>query len=72
MSFFTFVIAISAFLAGGVSAIFLMLVFGIRKGDRTRFSSSAQDTPLDTFTRTVLGTGTWPSSPAGHIDRDES
>ena len=72
MTSFTLLIAIVAFLAGGASAIFLMLVIGIRKGDRTRCLPGAQDTPLDTFTRTMLGTGTWPSIPAARSDHEES
>lgn len=68
---FTLVIAIAAFLAGGVSAIFLVLVIGIHKGDRARCLPDAQNTPLDTFTRTTLGARTWPSIPAAPSDREE-
>jgi hypothetical protein len=69
---FTLVIAITAFLVGVASAIFLMLVIGIRKGDRARCLPDAQNTPLDTITRTMLGARTWPSIPAARSDREEN
>ena len=72
MTSFMLLIAIVAFLAGGANAIFLMVVIGIRKGDRTRCLPGARDTPLDSFTRSVLGTGTWPRSPAAHGDHEEN
>jgi hypothetical protein len=57
------VIAITAFLAGAVTAVFTMLVIGIRKADRPRSLSPACSTPLDAVTRSALRAGTWPDGP---------
>jgi hypothetical protein len=63
------VIAITAFLAGAASAVFTMLVIGIRKADRPRSSARVDGDPLSAVTRTTLGAGTWPDGPAlGHRD----
>jgi hypothetical protein len=58
------VIAVTAFLTGAASAVFIMLVIGIRKADRPRGLPSARITPLDAVTRTTLRAGTWPDGPA--------
>ena len=58
------VIAVTAFLSGALTAVFLMLVIGIRKVDRPRGLPRAPVTPLDAVTRTVLGAGTRPNGPA--------
>lgn len=57
------VIAVTAFLAGAASAVFIMLVIGIRKVDRHRGLPSARTTPLDAVTRSTLRAGTWPNGP---------
>ena len=57
------VIAVTAFLAGAASAVFIMLVVGIRKADRPRSLPGARSTPLDAVTRTTLRAGTWPNGP---------
>jgi hypothetical protein len=57
------VIAVTAFLTGAASAIFIMLVIGIRKADRSRGLPPARITPLDAVTRTTLRAGTWPDGP---------
>lgn len=64
MALCVIVIAITAFLVGAASAVFIMLVIGIRKADRPRSSASVDSNPLDTFTRTTLGAGTWPNGPS--------
>jgi hypothetical protein len=58
------VVAATAFLAGAASAIFIMLVIGIRKADRPRGLPAASRTPLDAVTRATLAAGTWPNGPA--------
>jgi hypothetical protein len=63
MTSFTLVIAAAAFLSGAASAVFLMIVIGIRKADRRRLPG-AQNAPLDAVTRAMLGTGTWPNGPS--------
>ncbi len=55
------VIALTAFLAGSATAVFTMLVIGIRKSDRLRSLSSACTAPLDAVTRSTLGAGIWPN-----------
>jgi hypothetical protein len=72
MASFIVVITVIAFLSGGVTAVFIMLVIGIRKGDRPRRLSGPCNTPLDTFTRTTLGASTWPGSPVVHGDDEEN
>lgn len=51
------IIAIAAFLSVSVAVVFVMLVIGIRRGDRARHLSDAPDTALDAFTRNFLGVG---------------
>ena len=57
MAFFSCVIAIAAFLSVIVAVVFVMLVIGIRKGDRARHLTDAPDTVLDALTRKFLGVG---------------
>jgi hypothetical protein len=57
MSFGACVIAMAASLSVIAAVIFVMLVIGIRKGDRARRLSDAPDTSLDAFTRSFLGVG---------------
>jgi hypothetical protein len=58
------VIAVTAFLSGAVSAVFVLLVIGIRKADRLRSPRNVGGTALDAVTRTTLGAGSWPNGPA--------
>jgi hypothetical protein len=58
MAFSECIIAIAAFLSVAAAAVFVMLVIGIRKGDRARHLSDAPDTALDALTRSFLGVGT--------------
>jgi hypothetical protein len=64
MASYVLVIALTAFLAGAASAVFVMLVVGIRKVDRPRTGPRARGTALDAVTRSTLGAGTWPNGPA--------
>ncbi|MGD0247203.1 MAG: hypothetical protein ABSB59_43720 [Streptosporangiaceae bacterium] len=70
MDSFALVIAITAFLAGGAAGMFVMLVIGIRKGDRPR-RGPARNTPLDAATRSMLRANTWPNNPVVHGDPDQ-
>jgi hypothetical protein len=57
MAFFTTIIVIAAFLSVSAAAVFVLLVIGIRRGDRARHLSDAPDTALDALTRSFLGVG---------------
>ena len=57
MAFSESIIAIAAFLPASAVAVFIMLVIGIRKGDRARHLSDGPDTALDALTRRFLGVG---------------
>ena len=58
------VVAVTAFLSGAATAVFVMLVIGIRKADQPHRLPGGRSTPLDTVTRTTLAAGTWPNGPA--------
>ncbi len=58
------VVAVTAFLSGAATAVFVMLVIGIRKADRPRGLPRGRCTPLDAVTRSTLRAGTWPNGPA--------
>jgi hypothetical protein len=64
MASYVLVIAVTAFLTGAASAVFVMLVVGIRKVDRPRTRPPARSTPLDAVTRSTLAAGTRPNGPA--------
>ena len=55
MAFSECIIAIAAFLSVIAVVVFIMLVIGIRKGDRARHLSDAPATALDALTRRALG-----------------
>ena len=57
MAFFESVMAIAAFLSVSAAAVFVILVIGIRKGDRTRHLSDGPDSALDAIARKFLGVG---------------
>lgn len=57
MAFSETIIAIAAFLSVSAAAVFVLLVIGIRRGDRARHLSDAPDTALDALTRSFLGVG---------------
>ncbi len=58
MAFSESVIAIAGFLSASAAVVFVILVIGIRKGDRARHLSDPPDTALDALTRRFLGVGT--------------
>ena len=65
------VIAAVAYLAGAASASFLMVVIGIRRGDRPeRILDSSYSRP-ETCARLTLHSGTWPDVPVYRADRHD-
>ena len=68
---FVLVIALAAFLAGAATAVFFVLVIGIRKADRPRGGPAPRNSPLDTATRSMLRASTWPNNPVVHGDREQ-
>ena len=71
MTAFGLVLMITAFLSGAGAAVFVMVVIGIRQGDRPRHLHTGRDTATSAVTRTVLGTGTWPNTPVAFGDHDK-
>jgi hypothetical protein len=66
------VIALVAYLSGAVSAAFLMIVIGIRRGDRPeRILDSASSQPEATARR-LSHSGTWPDAPVYRADHDRN
>ena len=66
------VIALVAYLSGAASAAFLMVVIGIRRGDRPeRILDSASSQP-ETSARRLLDSGTWPDAPVYRPDHDRN
>ena len=65
------VLMVTAFLSGAACAVFVMVVIGIRQGDRPWHLHGGRDTAADAATRTMLGTGTWPNVPVAFDDREE-
>ena len=66
------VIALVAYLSGAASAAFLMVVIGIRRGDRPeRILDSASSQP-ETSARRLLHSGTWPDAPVYRADQDRN
>jgi hypothetical protein len=57
MAFCTWIIAIAVSLSAITAIVFVVLVIGIRQGDRARHLSDEPQTVLDAFTRTFLGVG---------------
>jgi hypothetical protein len=71
MASYALVIAVTAFLAGAATAVFVMLVIGIRKADRPHRRAAERNTPLDAATRSMLRANTWPNNPVVHGDREQ-
>jgi hypothetical protein len=51
------VLALAVFLSGAVSGVLVMLVIGIRRGDRAHHLAAEPDTHVDALTRRMLGVG---------------
>ena len=57
MAFCAWIIAMAVFLSVITAIVFVVLVIGIRKGDRARHLSDEPGTVLEAFTRSFLGVG---------------
>jgi ABC-type uncharacterized transport system permease subunit len=57
MAFSVWMLVLAVFLSGAVAGVFVMLVIGIRRGDRVRHLTDEPGTHLDAFTHSVLGVG---------------
>jgi hypothetical protein len=58
MTFAVAILAIALFLAGAVLGFLLLIIIGIRTGDRARHLADAPHTHAEAMTRRVLGVGT--------------
>ena len=58
MTFAVAILAIAVFLAGAVLGFLLLIIIGIRRGDRARHLADAPHTHAEAITRRVLGVGT--------------
>jgi hypothetical protein len=56
MTFSVWMLVLAVFLSGSVAGVFVMLVIGIRVGDRAHLANQP-GTRLDAMTRSVLGVG---------------
>ncbi len=65
MTFTVWMLVLAVFLSGAAAGVFVMLVIGIRRGDRARHLADEPGTRLDALTRSVLGVGVRTSCPAG-------
>ena len=65
MTLSVWTLAVAVFLSGAVASVFVMLVIGIRRGDRERHLADEPGTHLDALTRSVLGVGVRTGGPAG-------
>jgi hypothetical protein len=66
------VIAAVAYLAGAASGAFLLVVIGIRRGDRPERIIGTRPCTSGDFTRRVLHSGNWPDVPLyrpGSVDK---
>jgi hypothetical protein len=65
------VITAVAYLAGAASAVFLVAVIGIRKGDRPERILIAGSQWSESCSRRILNSRTWPCIPVYHPDRED-
>ena len=62
---------LAVFLSGAVAGVFVLLVIGIRRGDRAHHLTDEPGTRLDAITRSVLGVGVRTGCPAGNSGAEE-
>jgi hypothetical protein len=65
-TFSVWMLVLAVFLSGAAAGVFVMLVIGIRRGDRAPHLTDEPDTRLDALTRSVLGVGVRTGWPAGN------
>lgn len=66
MTFSVWILVLAVFLSGAVAGVFVMLVIGIRRGDRAHHLTDEPGTRLDALTRSVLRVGVRTGHPAGN------
>jgi hypothetical protein len=65
------VVTAVAYLSGVASAVLLVAVAGIRRGDRPERILSPGSTRPEDFSRRLLGSGTWPDVPVYRPGRED-
>ncbi len=65
------VIPAVAYLAGVASAVFLVTVVGIRRGDRPERILNASSSRSEACARSLLHSGTWPDIPVYRAGRED-
>ena len=65
MTFAIGILALAVFLSGAVTGVLIMVVIGIRRGDRACHLADEPDTYLEAVTRCMLGVGVRTGDPAG-------
>ena len=60
------ILALAVFLSGAVAGVLVMLVIGIRRGDRARHLADEPGTRLDAVARHLLGVGVRTDCPASN------
>jgi hypothetical protein len=70
-TFSVWILVLALFLSGAVAGVFVLLVIGIRRGDRAHHLTDEPGTRLDALTRSVLGVGVRTSCPAGNSGAEE-
>lgn len=66
MTLAVWILALTVFLSGAVSGVLIMLVIGIRRGDRAHHLADEPATHVDAVTRRMLGVGVRNSRHAGN------
>ena len=64
-TFSVWIPVLALLLSGAVAGVFVVLVIGIRRGDRARHLADEPGTRLDAITRSVLGVGVRTRLPYG-------
>ena len=65
-TFSVWILVLAVLLSGAVAGVFIMLVIGIRRGDRAHHLADEPGTRLDAITRSVLGVGVRTGCPTGN------
>jgi len=65
-TFSVWILILALLLSGAVAGVFVVLVIGIRRGDRAHHLADGPSTRLDAITRSVLGVGVRTGCPTGN------
>ena len=71
MAFSIWMLVLAVFLSGAVAGVFVLLVIGIRIGDRDYHITDEPRTRLDALTRSVLGVGVRTACPISKSSHEE-